>query len=119
MSDTQYADLLKKGLRIDPRVGGKARAGADIEPEYMALSDDGRRAYVTLQVGGWVGATPHTTANSEALQAPRCAAGCLLHKLNPPAVHAVRPSQSAKCLLKCPARTYLRRTTQSSLLTCR
>ena len=51
LTDTQYTDLLAKGMKIDPRVtDGKSRAAIDIEPEYIALSDDGLTAYVTLQV---------------------------------------------------------------------
>ena len=46
----QFSTLLATGLRLDPRVIGKERAAIDIEPEYVALSDDGLRAYVTLQV---------------------------------------------------------------------
>ena len=51
LNETQYTNLLK-GIKIDPRVtGGKRMAAKDIEPEYIALSDDGLTAYVTLQVG--------------------------------------------------------------------
>lgn len=48
LSSAQYAALLEAGLRIDPRVP-KSRAATDIEPEFMALSDDGKSLYVTLQ----------------------------------------------------------------------
>ncbi len=51
LSTSEYAKLLDNGLKIDPRVNGKERAAVDIEPEYIALSDDGMKAYVTLQVG--------------------------------------------------------------------
>ena len=53
LTTTQYAKLLADGFRVDPRlVDGQAGAGKDVEPEYIALSDDGRSAYVTLQVCG-------------------------------------------------------------------
>jgi hypothetical protein len=50
LTNTQYTNLLAGGMKIDPRVN-KSRAAVDIEPEYIALSDDRMTAYVTLQVG--------------------------------------------------------------------
>ncbi|MDO5692381.1 MAG: choice-of-anchor I family protein [Pseudomonadota bacterium] len=42
----QEAALLTKGIRI---FGPKATASQDIEPEYIAVSSDGKTAWVTLQ----------------------------------------------------------------------
>lgn len=39
LSVAAYNTLLSKGLMIDPRLT-KATAAKDIEPEYIALSDD-------------------------------------------------------------------------------
>ena len=51
LTTDQYKALLSRGFKTDPRVkGGQGRIGVDIEPEYIALSDDGLTAYVTLQV---------------------------------------------------------------------
>ena len=50
LSAPQYQALLDAGLRVDPRLGGQAKAGLDLEPSFIALSDDGLSAYVTLQV---------------------------------------------------------------------
>ncbi|KAG1680585.1 hypothetical protein FOA52_015033 [Chlamydomonas sp. UWO 241] len=49
LSENQYAKLIKGGFRVDPRLGGKAHAGKDIEPEYIAVNDDETTAWVTLQ----------------------------------------------------------------------
>ena len=41
---------LRPRLKSDPaRTGAWQAAGADIEPEYIAVSPDGTRAYITLQ----------------------------------------------------------------------
>lgn len=43
-----YASLLEAGMRIDPRLD-QSQAGLDVEPEYIALDQDGAFAYVSLQ----------------------------------------------------------------------
>ena len=55
LDDLEYAGLLDRGMRVDPRLPGKDYAGLDIEPEYIAVSDDGRMAYVTLQENNAIG----------------------------------------------------------------
>ena len=58
LSASQYQALLDAGLRVDPRLGGQAKAGLDLEPSFIVLSDDELTAYVVLQVcggGGWGG----------------------------------------------------------------
>eukprot|EP00798_Chlamydomonas_sp_ICE-L_P028959 gene28959-32152_t len=49
ISDEKYAELQSQGFRIDPRVGGKANAGKDMEPEYMTVSPNENIAFLTLQ----------------------------------------------------------------------
>lgn len=48
LSDKEYKQLLKAGFRVDPRVS-KKNAAIDIEPEYIALDADEKKAFVTLQ----------------------------------------------------------------------
>jgi hypothetical protein len=77
LTDTQYKNLLARGMKIDPRVN-KSRAAVDIEPEYIALSDDGLTAYVTLQVGNdadsWEGGA------LDGLRAPGCLTAPLMQE---------------------------------------
>ena len=55
ISSVEFANKINLGLRVDPRLGGKDKAGLDIEPDYIAISNDDNIAYVTLQDNNAIG----------------------------------------------------------------
>lgn len=61
----QEAALRAQGVRI---YGPGATAAQDLEPEYVALSEDGRTAYVTLQENNAVAVVDINTATVTALK---------------------------------------------------
>ena len=64
-------DLVNDGVRITgPGTGGagEATAAQDIEPEYIAVSEDGSKAYVTLQENNAVAVVDIDSATVEAVR---------------------------------------------------
>lgn len=62
----QEAALRAQGVRI---FGPGANAAQDLEPEYIAISDDGKTAYVTLQENNAVAIVDIATAKVTAIKA--------------------------------------------------